>query len=423
MFIKLLAFSIFISVNIYAEKISYNGYRLIRITPTTENHIQLLDSWEDNPNFDVWNRIKTVGEIVDVVLSPSAFEKYEPLFKLANLKYTILNENIQNILDAEESSMRRNAQNRNIVGKYSRYPEIVNFINNIVFDNPDIASSYSAGNAKTYENRELKVLVLKTSTSVKSVWLDCGIHAREWVSVATCVYFIDRLIKDFRNGDQMATNLLGYYEFHILPIVNPDGYEYSHSTSRLWRKNRRPNSGSSCVGTDLNRNYGYQWMVAGASNNPCSDTFAGPSADSEVETKAVEKAINDKLGNWDAFITIHSYGNFWMVPWGWGKPQIPDYNDLYAISKIGADALKSVYGTKYSIGSPANLLYAAAGGSFDWTYGIAKIKYSIALELRPGQGEADYTFGFVLPEDRVPSVGEETYIGLKTMIDAIRNLK
>lgn len=50
-----------------------------------------------------------------------------------------------------------------------------------------------------------------------------------------------------------------------------------------------------------------------SSLNPCSDTHAGPTADSEIETKSVEKAINDKLGQWDAFITIHSYGNFWQV--------------------------------------------------------------------------------------------------------------
>ncbi|RNA22669.1 carboxypeptidase A1-like [Brachionus plicatilis] len=402
------------------EKFSFEGYKLIQITPKSVHHIQLLDSWENNPDFDVWNRIKSIEESVDVALSPKAFEHYKSLFKLASIPYTIINDNIQKLLDREQESMIRNVGSRSIVGKYARYTEVMSFISNMEIDNPDIASTYSFG--KTFENRDLKVLVLKTSTSQKNVWIDCGIHSREWVSVSTCVWFIDRLIKDFRNSDPVATDLLNYYEFHILPIVNPDGYEYTHSTFRLWRKNRRPNSGSSCVGTDLNRNYGYKWMVAGASLNPCSDTYAGPSADSEVETKSVEKAINDRQGEWDTFVTIHSYGNFWMVPWGWGSTQIPDYSDLYSVSKIGVDALKSVYGTKYSIGSPANLLYSAAGGSFDWTYAVANIKYSIALELRPGRGEPDYNYGFVLPEDRAPAVGEETYVGLIAMIDAIRNL-
>ena len=39
---------------------------------------------------------------------------------------------------------------------------------------------------------------------------------------------------------------------------------------------------------------------------PCSDTFAGPAADSEKETKALEKAINDRKNNWEAYLTIHT---------------------------------------------------------------------------------------------------------------------
>ena len=27
----------------------------------------------------------------------------------------------------------------------------------------------------------------------------------------------------------------------------------------MWRKNRQPNSGSSCVGTDINRNFDSEW--------------------------------------------------------------------------------------------------------------------------------------------------------------------
>lgn len=79
---------------------------------------------------------------------------------------------------------------------------------------------------------------------------------------------------------------------------------------RLWRKNRTPNAGSSCEGTDLNRNYPFQWMVVGASKDPCSETYGGVSAGSELETKAVQKAINANLGKWESFISLHSYGKF-----------------------------------------------------------------------------------------------------------------
>jgi hypothetical protein len=65
------------------------------------------------------------------------------------------------------------------------------------------------------------------------------------------------------------------------------------------------------VGTDLNRNYGFQWLVAGSSTDPCSEVYGGPSQDSEVETLAVERALMNKSGNWDAYISMHAYGQYW----------------------------------------------------------------------------------------------------------------
>ncbi len=62
-----------------------------------------------------------------------------------------------------------------IVGKFARYSEIQTYIDEMVAANGDIASSYIAG--KTFENRNLKVIVLKKASSKRKVWIDCGIHA------------------------------------------------------------------------------------------------------------------------------------------------------------------------------------------------------------------------------------------------------
>jgi hypothetical protein len=78
-----------------------------------------------------------------------------------------------------------------IVGKYARYSEIMSYIDDMVASNPSIASSYIAG--QTFEKRNLKVIVIKSSTSQRKVWIDCGIHAREWVSPSTCIWIIDKV--------------------------------------------------------------------------------------------------------------------------------------------------------------------------------------------------------------------------------------
>jgi len=189
----------------------------------------------------------------------------------------------------------------------------------------------------------------------------------------------------------------------------------------MWRKNRAVNTGSSCRGVDLNRNFGYQWMVAGASSNPCSETYAGPRQDSELETKAVESALQAKAGQWDAYITIHTYGNWWFTPFGYTTLTngMANYNDLMAKALIGVNAFKAVNGITLVHGPSAKILYLAAGGSEDWAYAIGGIKYAYCLELRPGQSGTDSSYGFALPENRAPLAGAETFAGLTAFLRTI----
>jgi len=400
-----------------SEKHSFVGYKLLRLTPESEDHLKLIREWEHNPEFDFWNR-KT--DMIDVLLSPTAFEKYEKLFKALKIKYSILVNNIQEKIDMETKSMEQMSgkrQARNIVGKFARYSEINNFVDEIVNSNSDIASSYLAG--RTFENRDLKVLVLKTSTSSRSIWIDCGFHAREWIAISTCVWLMDKIVKDYRSGNAEMTQLLSKYEFHIMPLTNPDGYEYSHTTYRLWRKNRRVNTGSSCIGVDLNRNFGFQWMTGGSSTLPCSDTYAGPSRDSELETQALENAILKKKGDWDAYLTIHTYGQYWLCSWSYTTLYPPDFDEICSKAKIGVDGIKTYAGTQYTYGHSGQLFGKLSGVSDDWAKGNATIKYSYTLELSPGDTGVDAGYGFELPESRAPRVGEETYIGIKTFLKSL----
>jgi hypothetical protein len=118
----------------------------------------------------------------------------------------------------------------------------------------------------------------------------------------------------------------------------------------MWRKNRAPNghhyrSNSNCIGVDLNRNFGYHWMGKilllylsnlifyknsenGASKNPCSETFAGTEQDSEPETQSLQRFINQSSRQWDAYLTFHSYGQYWIYPWGFALYMPDDYMEL-----------------------------------------------------------------------------------------------
>ncbi len=48
---------------------------------------------------------------------------------------------------------------------------------------------------------------------------------------------------------------------------------YSHTkNNRLWIKIRNLVNGT-CIGTEINRNFDFQWMVSGFDINPCSGRF------------------------------------------------------------------------------------------------------------------------------------------------------
>jgi hypothetical protein len=401
------------------EKFSYDGYSLIRLTPQSQSHIGSLKKWQNNPEFDLWGKIKGVNVAVDVLLSPEHKTLYTQLFKDAKIPFFTAVENIRNNIEEQDESMKRSIGDRSIVGKFARYSEIQSFIADTVRNNPGFVSSYITG--QTYENRDLNVIVLGASEGKRSIWMDCGIHAREWISPASCIYMIDKFLSEYKSGNAETVALLDHYEIHILPLMNPDGYEYSHNSYRYWRKNRKPNAGSSCIGTDLNRNSGYMWMTGGSSNNPCSDIFAGPGASSEAEIKGVQRALNSKLGNWDAYLTFHTYGQWIFTPWGYASVVPDDYNELLRVGNIGADAIRRESGNSWEVGSSVAILGGAgSGGSEDWAKGVAGIKYAYCFELRPAQYGTDSYYGFALPASRIPAAGEETFKGIKAMLLAIK---
>ena len=91
-----------------------------------------------------------------------------------------------------------------------------------------------------------------------SILIIGGIHAREWLAPATLIHMINTFTTRHLS-DPNVKLLLEKFNWYFVPVVNPDGYEYSRNQERLWRKTRSPQNGTGCVGVDGNRNFGYHW--------------------------------------------------------------------------------------------------------------------------------------------------------------------
>ncbi|KAL3067726.1 hypothetical protein OYC64_022073 [Pagothenia borchgrevinki] len=119
--------------------------------------------------------------------------------------------------------------------------------------------------------------------------MDCGIHAREWITPAFCQYFVREILQAYKTDPKMQA-MMTNMDFYVTPVLNIDGYIHSwkDNTTRLWRKNRSPGPlNCTCYGTDLNRNFNANWGTLGVSFDCCDPTFCGTKPVSEPEAQAV----------------------------------------------------------------------------------------------------------------------------------------
>ncbi|CAK9291663.1 unnamed protein product [Gordionus sp. m RMFG-2023] len=273
-----------------------------------------------------------------------------------------------------------------------------------------------------------------TKTDIPVIWIQAGTHAREWISISTALCLISKILKvlsrhndyDHKNDVFRTHRLVSSYRFTFIPLINPDGYEYSRKVSRLWRKNRFRHK--NCTGVDLNRNWGYLGNESSFSmldedvrqqkrninsNHKCSILYSGPYPFSEFETSLIANYAR-KLPNIKAALELHNPGQMIIYPWGWTKQPTPD-NDLqeFAARKM-AETIYNTTGEHYVYGQISQLLYKAPGNSIDWFYGALGIKYSYGIELRDKGKE-----GFLVSSNKVRPTCKEIFKALLALLDII----
>jgi len=296
---------------------------------------------------------------------------------------------------------------------YHSYDEVTTWLQEVVSNYPTLATLVDIG--KTYEGRTQWAIKLtsRTGSNKPILFIDAAIHAREWITVATVTYWIDQLVTNYGRVPEYTT-LLDELEIIILPIVNVDGYVYSWTRDRMWRKTRRPNPGTTCVGTDPNRNWDFHWGETGASPNPCSETFFGASPFSEACVANLAKYLTSLGPNLKGYIAVHAYSQLWMTPWGWTSQLPRDFQLQNSLSIASTRALTAVYGTRYVTGPISTTIYPASGSSVDWTYGVLNVVFSCTPELRDlGQ------YGFLLPPNQIKPSGIETSEAFNVFANAL----
>ena len=288
---------------------------------------------------------------------------------------------------------------------YHNYAEMVAEIQDAEADHPNIVDVFSIG--KSYQNRN--IWAAKVSDNVADdenepeVLFDGLHHAREHLTVEQTLAIL-RWLSDGYGSNAEITGLVDSREVWIIFNVNPDGGEYDLTGSpyRAWRKNRQPNSGTTAVGTDLNRNYGYRWgCCGGSSGSKSSDTYRGSKPWSAPESRVVRDFINSRVVGGrqqiKTAITFHTAGEEVLWPYGYTTADVPsdmtadDHAALVAIGK--RMAASNGYTPKQS-----SSLYVTDGDEIDWAYGVHRI-FMYTFEMYPSHAQVSSTARFYPPDE------------------------
>ncbi|XP_013194212.1 zinc carboxypeptidase [Amyelois transitella] len=355
---------------------SYKDYKVYSIEGNNENLskiMEFLNSMAEIPFYDIRN------SRAEVMIAPELDSIFSNATDLFRLKKKIIVNDYSEIIAEEKGGSRKDSQ-----FSWTAYYDI-DGIYGYLKNMSTIYSNWTelVEGGQSYEGRKILGLRINTPTDVDKVknivFIESGIHAREWITPATTTYFINQLLT---STDPAITSLRDQFEWQIFPSVNPDGYQYTHKRDRMWRKTRSKSS-FFCHGADPNRNWDYNWGQYGISTDPCNyQLYAGSQPFSEVETRTLSKYIAE-LDNIVAYIAFHADAQMLLVPYSDSVEHTSNYDDLIKIGKSSLEYGEKVNGEKYDgPATAAEILYKASGGSMDWVRNQLATPLVYTYELR-----------------------------------------
>ncbi|MFL5710996.1 MAG: M14 family zinc carboxypeptidase [Chloroflexota bacterium] len=308
--------------------------------------------------------------------------------------------------------------------RYHTYAEMVAEIQAAQAAHPGIVALRSIG--KSYKGRDLWVAKVSDNVGVDEaepeVMFDGLHHAREHLSLEQTLAILRWLTVGY-GTDQRITNIVNSREIWIVFAVNPDGAEYDLTGTpyRGWRKNRQPNAGSTAIGTDLNRNYGYHWACCGGSSSTKSaSTYHGPGAFSAPETRAIRDFMaSRRIGGRQQIktaITFHTAGEQILWPYGYTKTDVPGDMTTADHSALVALARKMATTNGYTA-MQSSSLYITDGDEIDWAYGKQHI-FMYTFEMYPSHSQVSSINRFYPPDEVITPQTERNRNAILMLIEA-----
>ncbi|XP_037876267.1 carboxypeptidase B [Bombyx mori] len=406
----LMAIVLFCANIIITRSKRYDNFILYKATPVEPDHLIFFQNLDRKKYIDVvfWKKPNKLFEDVHFIVNPSDKELLLERAQHFNLDLDVLSENIQRAFDSQivKNYLRLRVESYSWTN-YHNLVDIYQWLADLALKNPSVTGLMSIG--KSAEDRDIFVIGINRSGAKSKVIVEGGMHGNEWISTEFLLYLAYNLIMSNRTANERLFELSKNYHWYLLPVCNPDGYEFSHNEDRLWMRNRR-NVGHGYFGVDLNRNFDYKFGKHNIIPNSKDDSYGGPVPFSEPESRVIRDFVTKESEGLKYYFSFHAYGQKIVIPYSESKNNM-EHDELDNLGKQAIIKMFRTSGVKYSISTGYGT--RIAGNSAAWVKKNHKVKYVYTFFLRDNG-----TYGHALPPDQIQPTCEEALSGLVELMTA-----
>ncbi|KAJ8721057.1 hypothetical protein PYW08_006522 [Mythimna loreyi] len=300
-----------------AKNEDYKGYKVYNIELRNQNQQELISELKDNL-IDFWTRPSFQYDVIGkAMVPPILFDWFEKKLEEFGINKDVYIEDVYEFLTKEESRTKSSEgipESGFNITRYHTYDEILTYLRTLQTKYPN-AKVELVEYGVTELNRPIVYLRItsNTNTAVEKpiVVIESGIIPRDWITVPAALNIVEQVLSEQR--------FLNGLEWIVVPVLNPDGYEYTWTNLRLWVKSRSTSShlGAICPGVNLNRNLDMDWLRFDSSSSPCSTLYGGVEPFSETETQMIRHILEKNGSKVKLYLSLQNRGGYISYPWNY----------------------------------------------------------------------------------------------------------
>ncbi|CAK1588926.1 unnamed protein product [Parnassius mnemosyne] len=399
--------------NVYAKNEEYTGFKVYNVKLETEEQQYKFEILKSDV-IGYWRKPSVKFNITgQAMVPPSHFKWFEEKLTELGVAKDISIEDVFEYLSWKEEvaeKILRNEEDKMFsFDDYYRYNDILNYIRTLetAHENSTDINFKVIDAGLTAEGRPL-IYIKVTSQAATSekpiIIIEAGINPREWITIPTSLNIVNKLL------DQSYNKFINNFEWIIIPVLNPDGYEYTHTNLRLWTKSRSIQShlGAICPGVNINRNFDVDWLSFDSSSSPCSHIYGGPEAFSEVETRLIKSLLDSNEKRIRLYVSLQNNGGFISYPWQYERAASGMFVQQHLLGLSMIEAMQE----HYNLGVSSEVYGDRASGTSTDFMRKNGVLYTFNIDIVPRSEDS-----VIIPREEITTIAEDVWRAVSVAAD------